>query len=633
MEQQYNKVAAKAPASAGPAFLFRAHETASEGELRAALPPRSAVEKLVARYFNSLDPSVYILHYPTFRAELRRHFEDPNSTCIVWLGLLFSVMTLAMQSYHKLGDEPPEWKGRTMTMANEYRLRTVQCLVTSDYTKALDNTIETLMLYVHGENSIQHDGEVAIWVIIGMIVRLAMRMGYHRDPKNFPGLSPFKAEMRRRVWSFIRQADIMFSFQLALPHMIRVGDCDVDEPRNLYDDEFGPESKELPRSRPLTEPTPFSYMLSKTRLAYVFGEIVEQINSIQGRTAHYEDIMRFDNKLRQAHAEIASHLKIRPLDECPHDPATLIVQRFHVDILYQKAMCVLHRKYLARARTNPRYAHSRRACVEAAMEILRHQETIHRESQPGGRIRTMRGILSALTKNDLLLGAMIVCLDLHYDSMPEQYDHYFWTSEQRADMFRALETTQKIWTELADSAIEAYKAANIITLMLDKVRRQACRPPGSSALEQQRAAAAAAAAEQSARTTQEMFAAFDNDNLQPEHSAAMTLGMLSTGGLTPNTAALFGAAGLVSPGGTKYNNVDMTMSDGAGTNGAGGAGGGTGLTPNYGMDLGGLNGVASPFSQVFGTMGSGTGMELPNNLDWVSDMSSVDCQACTLTLV
>lgn len=542
-------------------------------------------------------------------------------------------MTLAMQSYHKLGDEPPEWKGRTMTMANEYRLRTVQCLVTSDYTKALDNTIETLMLYVHGENSIQHDGEVAIWVIIGMIVRLAMRMGYHRDPKNFPGLSPFKAEMRRRVWSFIRQADIMFSFQLALPHMIRVGDCDVDEPRNLYDDEFGPESKELPRSRPLTEPTPFSYMLSKTRLAYVFGEIVEQINSIQGRTAHYEDIMRFDNKLRQAHAEIASHLKIRPLDECPHDPATLIVQRFHVDILYQKAMCVLHRKYLARARTNPRYAHSRRACVEAAMEILRHQETIHRESQPGGRIRTMRGILSALTKNDLLLGAMIVCLDLHYDSMPEQYDHYFWTSEQRADMFRALETTQKIWTELADSAIEAYKAANIITLMLDKVRRQACRPPGSSALEQQRAAAAAAAAEQSARTTQEMFAAFDNDNLQPEHSAAMTLGMLSTGGLTPNTAALFGAAGLVSPGGTKYNNVDMTMSDGAGTNGAGGAGGGTGLTPNYGMDLGGLNGVASPFSQVFGTMGSGTGMELPNNLDWVSDMSSVDCQACTLTLV
>src|SRR5438045_6762065 len=65
--------------------------------------------------------------------------------------------------------------GRTMQLAAEYRLRTVQCLVTSDYTKSVDNTIEALVLYVHGEYSIQHDSEVAIWVIIGIIVRLAMR--------------------------------------------------------------------------------------------------------------------------------------------------------------------------------------------------------------------------------------------------------------------------------------------------------------------------------------------------------------------------------------------------------------------------------------------------------------------------
>jgi hypothetical protein len=202
----------------------------------------------------------------------------------------------------------------------------------------------------------------------------------------------------------------------------------------------------------------------------------------------------------------------------------------------------------------------------------------------------MKWAVSGLTKNDLLLGAMIVCLDLHYDSISEQYDAYFWSTEQRADMFRALETTQKIWNESSDISIEAYKAANIITLMLDKVRRQARapQPPVES------------------RTTQEMFASFD-DNLQPEHSAAMTLGMLSTGGLTPNTAAMFNG-GILSPGGTKYNNIDMNMADGTT---------GTGMTPNYGMDMSNLNSAASPFSQVFGNMGSGTGMDIPNNLDWV----------------
>lgn len=405
--------------------------------------------------------------------------------------------------------------------------------------------------------------------------------------------------MRRRVWSFVRQADIMFSFQLALPHMIRMGDCDVDLPRNIFDDEFGPDSKELPTARPITEPTPVSFMLAKTELAFVFGEIVEQINSISGRTAPYDEVMRYDSKLRQVRASVAPHMKLRPLEECTHDPATLLVQRLHIDILYQKAMCVLHRRYLTRASQNPRYAHSRRACVEASMEILRHQATIYRESQIGGRLRSMKWVLNSLTKHDLLLGAMIVCLDLHYDSLSDQqYDPYFWTVEQRADMFRALELTQKIWKESAEVSIEAYKASNIIAVMLEKLKRQGRRPQLNN---------------MEPRTTNEVFASFD-DNMQPEHSAAMTLGMLSSGSLTPNTASLFSGTIPLTPGGGKYSNIDMNMGDAVGN---------TGLTPNYGMDstnpLSNMSGAASPFPQVFGNMGSGPSVvDMPVTLDWVS---------------
>jgi hypothetical protein len=113
LDQQYTKLEANTPASArgGPAFLFATYDPITEGELRAGLPPKSAVEKLVSRYFNSLDPSVYTLHYPTFHKELRKHFENPNNTSIVWLGLLYAILTVAMQSYNKIGDEPPEWKG------------------------------------------------------------------------------------------------------------------------------------------------------------------------------------------------------------------------------------------------------------------------------------------------------------------------------------------------------------------------------------------------------------------------------------------------------------------------------------------------------------------------------------------
>ena len=394
-------------------------------------------------------------------------------------------------------------------------------------------------MYVLGEYANRWDAEVGIWVIVGMIVRLAIRMGFHRDPSNYSNITPFQGEMRRRIWTTVRQIDTMFSFQLALPGMIRNSDCDTTLPRNIFEDEFGPESKVLPPARPFTEPTPVSYMLIKSQIALEFAVILEEINAVNGKAISYDEVLKRDNRLRDLRSNMPPHLRLRPMDECTHDPATVLMQRFNLDIMWQKTMCVLHRKYIARSRQNPRYAHSRRACIDASMELLRLQAKLHRESQPGGRMRTMRWYISAITKHDYLLGAMIVCLDLHYDSIsaslperPPNFDMYFWTPAQRAEMLQALEISQQIWKESQETSIEAYKASNIIGVMLEKLRSPLEKPAQGP-------------------TTSEVFAQFDDANVKPEHSAAMTLGMLSSG-LSPNSAAIFNNA-LQSPRGTPYN--------------------------------------------------------------------------------
>jgi hypothetical protein len=113
LEKNYERIKQSKPSSAidGPAFLFSAHDAVTDGELRGEVPTKSAVDKLVTRYFNSYDTAVHILHSPTFHKQLQAHWQDPAKTSIVWLGLLYSILTLAMQSYHKIGDEPVEWKG------------------------------------------------------------------------------------------------------------------------------------------------------------------------------------------------------------------------------------------------------------------------------------------------------------------------------------------------------------------------------------------------------------------------------------------------------------------------------------------------------------------------------------------
>jgi hypothetical protein len=436
-----------------------------------------------------------------------------------------------------------------------------------------------------------------LWIVTSTTTRLAMRskffhvlktcldsnsaiVGYHRDGAQF-GVSPFQAEMRRRVWLYIRQCDIIFSFQMALPNMIKATDCDTDFPRNLFDDEFDINSKELPPARPNTESTPMSYILAKAKFAFMLGEILEDTQSI-GRQVTYDDIMRKDQKLRDIQADLPPYLKLRPLNESVLDTASLLMQRYYLDILYQKTLCVLHRRYIARSRTNPRYTHSRRTSIEASMTLLAHQEQLHKEALPGGRLYVIKWFVSSMQKNDFLLGAMIVCLDLNYDSTAEQYDRFFWTPEQRANMLRSLENVHKLWKAESEASIDAFKASEILRIMLEKLH--------------------AAQRSEEPQTSAEAFAKFD-DNLQPEHSAAMTLGMLSSGGVTPNTAMMFGNPGLLTPG--KFGNPDMSMSDG-------------GPMPQGFATEGavGMN-APSPYSQVFGA-GNPNIMDLPANLDWVS---------------
>src|SRR6266536_2961619 len=134
--------------------------------------------------------------------------------------------------------------------------------------------------------------------------------------------------MRRRVWTFVRQADLLFSFQLSLPSMIRLGDSDTDLPRNIYDDEFDEDCTELPPSRPMNEATPVSYMINKARLAFGFGRVVEHIQSVTNYS--YEDVMKIDNSLREVQELLPDHLKLRSMQDSVLDPAALIMQRFNV---------------------------------------------------------------------------------------------------------------------------------------------------------------------------------------------------------------------------------------------------------------------------------------------------------------
>jgi hypothetical protein len=650
-KQHMQKVqAAKADENPGTAFLLQGPPAKDRAELMAAFPPKTEADRLIARYFNAYDPSVHIIHGPSFQKQYDRHWQAPQESSIVWVGLCFAMMTLALQSYHRAGDEPPEYRGRVQSLSHDFRKLTAQCLLLADITQPIPKILETFILHITAEYGRSRDAEPGVLLMIGICVRLAMRMGYHRDPAPHPQISPFDGEIRRRVWTFIRVTDLLISFQFGLPATIRTDQIDTEHPRNLYDDELHEEIKSLPASRPTFEATPMSYMIAKSKMTFLFGEIVERTQSIRNPPS-YEEVMKFDAMLREQRSQHPPLLQMRSFQESARDPANLIMQRLGLEMVFLRSLFVLHRRLIAKGRENARYAYSRRTCIDASMQLLEHQATLHAEGQPGGRLRSVKWYISSLTTHDFLLAAMLVCLDLYHHAEAERRGHKpgsphspittdLYADDRREEMMRAVEHCITIWESVREQSMEAYKGSITLRVMLEKLKAH------QRAMQSQSAAGNPLMGHSNFPSSKPSFGAFPNgsvgdfqntDDLPPEQSAAMTLGMLSSGGVSPgpNYAMSMPQQNLPYPtvGGEKPGyptSMAALLNEPMPER--------TGLTPQYsGPEVGqGLSGPASPFSQMLATAagqnGSFMGMEgLGGDIDWVSYLAAMSLISCVIT--
>lgn len=654
-EAQMEKIAqtrrnAGVDVDAGPALLFGATIPPPRNEILRALPSKYMSDILVGRYFNSYDPATHILHGPSFQRQYQSHWQDPSKTSIVWIGMLFAIMRLAMQSFVREGDEPPEFRGKCQDMANSFRTNMAHCLITADYTKPHAFIIEALIFHLHAEYSSNRDSEGSVWVLMGMIVRLSMRMGYHRDSKFFPDLTPFQGEMRRRVWSFIRTGDLLFSFQVALPPMVRLGDSDTDLPRNIYDDEFDETSTSLPPPRPQTEATPISYMIGKSKLSLGFGRVLEEINGVNRKS--YDEVLKIDKALRDIYDTVPVHLKVRPMSEQQLAPIALIAARFGLATIYHKALCVLHRRYVRLAKTGNRYMFSRRTCLESSMQVLEFQALTSQQNQDRplmGRMKNLQSHVSSLVAHDYLLAGTLICMDLY--SMKEKAQEagndastpntnssaatpasstsggrgsvsssdntaYLPGSPYtRDDLIGALERSRDIWMTQRDYSMEAYKASELINVLLYHLKTPFSSPA------------------QSNMPPPLGLQSSVGRSVDDEQTAAMTLGMLQAGNAArgmPNTQAIQAAQiaqqaqmqmgpasnNAATPGAWDKSVLDSFVASNQMGNMQNNTFNQAPQDPDWGSLFGAGNGM---FPQtIFGTANSGAGTS-GMNIDWVSE--------------
>jgi hypothetical protein len=388
-----------------------------------------------------------------------------------WIALLFAIMSLAVLLQHQ--QEPAFSIADTMRLMNGYREKVIQCLVLSKYTKCAPYTLETLIVFLHVEHIRSDDSQIEPWVVLGVIIRLALRMGYHRDPSHFPHISPFQGEMRRRAWSIIVQFDALSSSQVGLPRMI--ARYETAEPGNLLDEDFHKDIAAIPLSRSNAFQTPIQYVVSKNRLLKVYGTISDLVTSTKLGISLYPEVMRLDGLLNETYSTLPGGWHTRSMANSIMDTSDTIIRRIYIAITFQKSKCILHYKYLFPARTDDRYNYSRSTCIEAALQLLDYQFVLHQETQAGGRLSKDRWKVSSIVNTSFFLASTLLSLELDYDitrAEPSQsHQKAAASADTRRRVIEALNNSYLIWIRLSNSSREARKVADLLDFVLGKARK------------------------------------------------------------------------------------------------------------------------------------------------------------------
>lgn len=390
----------------------------------------------------------------------------------MWIGLLYAIMCLAASTEKSERELSGPSTSHVLDMElsqsiHTYRLRTVQCLSLADYTKCVPYTVETLSHYLCIEYLNAADSQTGAWILMGIIVQIAIRMGYHRDGSHSPRLSPFQSEMRRRAWAIIFQIDSAAAGQYGLPRMINDSQADTREPRDVNDDALSRDMSELPPPRNGSEPSNIQFLVMKNRLVSTLNMIIDLTGSPK-KVASYDEILKLDKILVDQFQEMPVPLRMRPMSRSLTDTPEVIVNRIFLALSYYKSRCILHRGYMLAAQSNDRYMYSWKSCIQSALEILHIQLTLHEESQEGRRLYHEKWKYYTLIKHIWLLATTILCADLD-NSLQDFSGRSQYEGDSFEKIVQALRNSYFIWLESSDMSRDAQKAAQMLRVVLKKI--------------------------------------------------------------------------------------------------------------------------------------------------------------------
>ncbi|KAM5344606.1 hypothetical protein ACJ41O_013141 [Fusarium nematophilum] len=429
-----------------------------------SLPSRQNTDKLVSLYFTSKFTTVPFIHVHQFQRQYEAFWRDPQSTSFMWISILFSILCVASIIARMKGYEESlhlELRDPSFLMG-----KAVESLVAGEYITNKKYAIEALLIHAHSRNICSKNSDSVLWAILGFTMRLAQRSGYHRDPTQLrQHFSPFEAEMRRRTWYYLEGLELLFSCQLGMSPTVQDGGSDTKVPSNYSDDEFDEDTVVMPPPRPHIDPTPILYLHTKSKLCQILRKLMAHVLSLQ--RPEFRTTCALNDELHLWYGELPASLRIRPIRETSfNDQNYTVMYRIVLELVYRRAICVLHRPYIGLGNENGQYRLSKDICRDSALKVLHLHAEFDRETQPGGRMYEDRFLLSGLGLHDFKVAAMVICQDLNESRTGD-----------RGREICALRTAYNIWKSRSSESHDARRVSAVLGVILGRLTNPTLKNP------------------------------------------------------------------------------------------------------------------------------------------------------------
>ncbi|KAF5652942.1 C6 transcription factor [Fusarium sp. NRRL 25303] len=339
-------------------------------DLRETLPSKVVCDELITCYLRTFEPLYRIIHIPSFQREYDRIWAGEETQPVPAISLVRLTLILALGTTFANFDTEEEMN-QLWRLAQTW-VQNAQWWLTGPNEKTTYNLdgLQIFCLLIIARQSTFNCRGATSWLSSGSLLRAAITMGLHRDPKLFAGLTLFQREFRARLWATVLELAVQSCLDLGLPLQLSEQDFDASIPSNYDDSDLESTSPGAPKPLDKFTDSYLQIMLAKSLPLRV--EVIGLLNDFQQEKT-YEKALALGSQLRTACRDVAAFFHLTQ-----HNPmnmrkgSSIEANELHrklLDIHLRRFVMFLHRDFMLQAKTDPRFYLSRKVCVESALVI------------------------------------------------------------------------------------------------------------------------------------------------------------------------------------------------------------------------------------------------------------------------